>query len=229
MLENYPGAKDTQHVYKTIINNIPKTEYFEELFAGSAAITFELLKVKVLPYLTKLNDLNQKVIDELKVKFENQCVFYTCCDALEYLELFGNDNTERVYFLDPPYKHETRPGNEKLYEHEMTDNDHVKLLQTVLQTKGKFMIIHPKCDLYDTMLKDWRKVEIKIRYHKKTSIECLYMNYPEPTELQTYAYLGKDCWDRQRIKRKASSIVEKFKKMPVLERNYVLNELCKNL
>lgn len=228
MLENYPGAKDTEHVYKTIINNIPKTYRFCELFAGSGAISFELMKVNALPHVTLLNDLSIEVIYALKDKFKT-FVKYLNGDAVKVLKEYKDVSLDTLYFLDPPYKHETRPGNEKLYQHEMTDNDHVKLLQTVLQTNALFMIIHPNCDLYDTMLKDWRKVEIKIRYHKKTSIECLYMNYPEPTTLQTYAYLGKDCWERQRIKRKAERMVNKFTEMPVLERNYILNELCKNL
>lgn len=87
------------------------------------------------------------------------------------------------------------------------------------------MIIHPKCELYDNGLKDWRKVEVKIRYNNKTSIECLYMNYKEPGILQEDGYLGKDCWDRQRIKRKATRFLNKLIQLPELERNLILNKI----
>lgn len=39
---NYPGHKGMQHVYKTIINNIPKHSIYMELFAGSAQIAIQL-------------------------------------------------------------------------------------------------------------------------------------------------------------------------------------------
>lgn len=87
------------------------------------------------------------------------------------------------------------------------------------------MIIHPKCELYDEFLHDWRKVEVKVRYHQKTQIECLYMNYPDPIELQDYSYLGNDCWERQRISRKVEAYKKKFEKMPVLERNCIIEKL----
>ena len=89
------------------------------------------------------------------------------------------------------------------------------------------MIIHPKCDLYDTMLKDWRKVDVKERYHNKTQIVTMYMNYAEPTELQCYDYLGNNCWERQQIDRKLKRLKDKFSLMPVQQKNYFLKELNK--
>lgn len=106
----------------------------------------------------------------------------------------------------------------------MSDDDHVRLLLAVLQMNCNIMIIHPKCELYDTYLKDWYKVEVKIRYNRKTSIECLYMNY-KPDELQDYSYLGTDCWDRQRIKRKGERWVNKLMNLPDLERNYIIEKI----
>lgn len=130
-----------------------------------------------------------------------------------------------MIFLDPPYLHGTRSGNTNLYEFEMTDNDHVKLLSAVASMEQKIMIIHPKCELYDRMLADWRKVEIKIRYNRKTSIEYLYMNFAKTADLHNDDYLGSDCWDRQRIKRKSERLIAKFQKLPVLERNYLIKRI----
>ncbi|MBA7701401.1 hypothetical protein ES703_110137 [subsurface metagenome] len=89
------------------------------------------------------------------------------------------------------------------------------------------MIIHPSCKLYDQALHSFRTVEAAVRYHNKTSIEKLYMNYPGPEQLLTYVYAGKDCWDRQRIKRKGDRTIQKLLSLPAIERNYILDRIRK--
>jgi len=87
------------------------------------------------------------------------------------------------------------------------------------------MIIHPDCELYNTMLSDWRKVQVKIRYNNKTSIENLYMNYSADVELHTTKFLGADCWDRQRIKRKGDNLISKLNRLSPNERKYLLERI----
>ncbi|PKB18368.1 hypothetical protein [Flavobacterium sp. 5] len=222
-LDNYTGHKNINGLYQKIINQVPKHSMYAELFAGSAAI-YE--KFTVPAAINILNEINPEVYTLLCEKFKFKNVVLWNRDALEFLQkmkfIWYNDV---FVFLDPPYHHNSRPLATELYEYEMKDIDHVQLLETVLEMDCNIMIIHPKCELYDNFLHDWRKVEVKVRYHKKTSIECLYMNYPDPVELQDYSFLGKDCWDRQRISRKIEAYQKKFKKIPVLERNYIINKL----
>lgn len=227
-LDNYTGHKKIDGLYQKIINQIPKHRIYAELFAGSAAIysLFTVLAETVI-----LNDINSEVHNLLCEKFRDKSVLNRKYDAIDFLKKMQPLwNKETFVFLDPPYHHSTRPLATELYKHEMTHSDHLQLLITAQEMKCNLMITHPKCDLYDTFLHDWRKVEVKVRYHKKTSIECLYMNYPDPIELQDYSYLGNDCWERQRISRKKEAYKKKFEKMPVLERNCIidiLNELKK--
>lgn len=228
----YPGQKKIYGVYHKIINEIPPFASYYELFAGTAAIYKELKKQKGRikrddNTLYFLNDINKAVTAKLKV--DNVNSFKSNWKALHIITehiLPEHTNSERTFvFIDPPYLHSTRPTNTKLYKNEMTDSDHKKLLMAVLQLECNCMIIHPKCVLYDRILKNWRKVEVKIRYNRKTSIECLYMNYKKPNALQSDDLLGDDCWDRQRIKRKAKRMVEKFVKLPVLERKFIMKRL----
>lgn len=223
-MKNYTGHKGQAGVFQQIINEIPRFDEFHELFAGSGVIS-SLLEIKQ-PKLNFLNDKSAEVFLNLSKKFRSATVLNNCAISL-INDAPNATNSKRVCFLDPPYLHETRPNATNLYEFEMTDNDHIQLLQTVLANDEKFdfIIIHPKCDLYETYLKNWRKKEIKVRYHQKTSIEVIYMNYPEPTELHTYKYLGNDCWDRQRIKRKADRLVKSLSNLPVLERKYILEKI----
>ncbi|MBY0485927.1 MAG: DNA adenine methylase [Flavobacteriaceae bacterium] len=225
-LDNYKGHKKIDGVYQKIINNIPAHKVYYELFAGSASI---LSLITVPAVEVRLNDIDSEVQKLLQQKFTNATV--TNFDAIQTLKITNEDKTlmfvdkkDVFLFLDPPYLLDTRTDKE-LYKYEMSQSDHVQLLNEALQLNCNCMIIHPKCELYDTMLTNWNKVEIKIRYNRKTSIECLYMNYNKPTELQCYDYLGSSCWNRQQIKRKGDRLVEKFKNLPVLEKNYLLNRL----
>jgi len=79
--------------------------------------------------------------------------------------------------------------------------------------------------VYDKGLEGFRKVQLTVRYHNKTSHETLYMNYPDPLQLHTYSTLGTDCWDRQRIKRKGDRVIKKLSQLPVTERNYIIDRI----
>lgn len=223
--KGYPGHKKIFGVYHKIINQIPKHKKYYELFAGRAAIA-KLLIEKESNAKFYLNDIDGSLTDELRCTSAKAVI--SKLDAINILKKLTVAGTDTFVFMDPPYLHSTRPNSIKLYKHEMTDSDHKQLLSSVLQLNCNVMIIHPVCELYDTRLKGWRKVLIKVRYHNKTSLECLYMNYDLPEQLQVDAYLGTDCWDRQRIKRKALSLVNKLIALPELERNYIIKRVQEN-
>lgn len=225
-LQKYKGNKAIDGVYHKIINNIPKHSVYMELFAGGAAIARILYQVGAMAPECVLNDLDTDVTKALAAEFQLATVKNE--NAIEIIAAILSDQNfchDKFAFLDPPYKLETRPNSPILYDNEMDDEDHVKLLYTILEAKFPIMVIHPKCELYDTMLNDWRQIEIKIRYHNKTSIEILYMNYPEDLPLQCYNFLGKNWMDRQRIRRKGERLLKKITGLPKDEQNYLLNAL----
>lgn len=223
MVKKYTGQKKIYGVYHKIINEIPACRKFVELFGGSAQIT-KLLLEATPPQFAIVNEIDRSVTVNYDFTGHNVTVKNENANYLIVTELSGAGK-DTVAYLDPPYHHSTRPTNTELYNYEMTHEHHVQLLSNVLQLKCNVLIIHPKCELYDTMLKDWRKVPVKIRYHRKTSLEYIYMNYERPDALQTDMYLGDDCWDRQRIKRKCKRLIDKLQALPIQERTYILSRL----
>lgn len=94
--------------------------------------------------------------------------------ALEVIERFNYDNV--FMYIDPPYLLGTRTG--KSYMHEMSDEDHVKLLETLLQSKAKVMISGYESDMYNDYLKGWKKHYLKsCAEHGKPRTEVIWMNY----------------------------------------------------
>jgi len=60
---------------------------------------------------------------------------------------------EVLIYADPPYPLSTRSG--KMYAYEMTDDEHLKLLEVLNNHPGPVIISGYKCDLYNQKLEGW--------------------------------------------------------------------------
>ena len=223
----YPGNKNIPGLIHKIVNQIPDCRYFYEPFAGSAAVSRFLSVLPGIKTQFSINDLDIKVISSFKVPSGTIVTHENGFDILNRLIRVGS-GTAFFVFIDPPYHHSTRPDHTDIYNYEFTHSDHVKLLSIVRRLKCDCMIIHPVCDLYDQALKSWRSVPAAVRYHNKTSFEKIYMNYPRPEQLLTYVLTGKNCWDRQRIKRKGDRLIQKLSSLPAVERNCILSRILQS-
>lgn len=96
-------------------------------------------------------------------------------DALELIRGFDHENV--FMYLDPPYVMSTR-GDRKQYKQEMSDRDHVEMLEAVIGSRAKIMISGYDCELYDFYLGNWNKAQIAARTQSnKRRTETLWMNY----------------------------------------------------
>lgn len=57
------------------------------------------------------------------------------------------DGEETLFYLDPPYLHSTRTAK-KAYDCEMSDGDHVELLQVLENVKGRFLLSGYDSEIY---------------------------------------------------------------------------------
>lgn len=93
-----------------------------------------------------------------------------------------NDRSNVLFYVDPPYLHDTRvmDGSTRYYRHEMTNADHVELLDRLNQVKGMVVLNGYSSDLYDNALQAWSRVEKQSRAsaHRGTSMrtEVLWLN-----------------------------------------------------
>ena len=108
-----------------------------------------------------------------KVQIENR-------PGLEVVKRFNYENV--FMYIDPPYLLSTRKG--KQYKHEMTDKNHVELLETLLQSKAKIMISGYESEMYNEYLKKWNKVAFKnCAEYGKSRTEVVWMNYETERQL----------------------------------------------
>ncbi|MDH0342087.1 DNA adenine methylase [Chromobacterium haemolyticum] len=71
--------------------------------------------------------------------------------------MLAHDGPSTLHFVDPPYLHSTRVMNssERYYRHEMSDEDHIKLLETLLGLEGMVVLSGYSSDLYSSYLAGW--------------------------------------------------------------------------
>lgn len=97
--------------------------------------------------------------------------------ALEVIRKFNHENV--LIYADPPYLLDTRGG--KQYRYEMTETDHLDLLEALLQHKGTVILSGYPHEMYDRELKGWNKIARK-SYNQNSDqrTEVLWCNFEIP-------------------------------------------------
>ena len=101
-------------------------------------------------------------------------------DALDVIR--SQDGERTLFYLDPPYLHDTRATTNN-YQHEMTEANHQELLVTIKQCQGKVMLSGYPNKLYDGELADWNRQNFLIDNKaaggksKREMTEAVWMNY----------------------------------------------------
>ena len=76
--------------------------------------------------------------------------------ALDVIRRFSAEDC--LIYADPPYLHSVR--TQKMYGEEMTEQEHVELLEALLAHRGPVVLSGYANELYSEMLSDWRQVLI---------------------------------------------------------------------
>ncbi|WP_293969461.1 DNA adenine methylase [uncultured Ruminococcus sp.] len=122
-----------------------------------------------------LPDTVIKVCERLKeVQIEN-------IDALTLIKRYNSEDT--LLYLDPPYLQCLRKKN--MYKDEMTDKQHIELLEIIKETRSKVILSGYDNSLYDTYLSGWNTAEkvttAQMGLHR---VEKLWMNFNPVYQLQ---------------------------------------------
>lgn len=96
------------------------------------------------------------------------------------------DGPRTLFYLDPPYIHETRVSTKAYGEHEMTEAQHKELLDIIMAAQGKVMISGYDSDLYNnrlTALMGWKRHAFDMPNHvaggkeKSRTTEVVWCNF----------------------------------------------------
>ena len=223
----YAGGKNS--TYRHIINQMPPHRVYIEGCLGSGAV----LRFKRPAQVNIGVDIDSVVIATFGEVVEREDLIVICSDAISYLRNFNFAAAgSALVYLDPPYVMSSRSSQDKIYRHEMTDEQHVELLETALDISNygvKIQISGYHSELYSKALAHWRHITFKaIKRSGEAATEYLWMNYPEPLELHDYRYLGENFREREQITRQQKRWRAKLEGMPA-QRRYALLSVLEEL
>lgn len=124
----------------------------------------------MLSTIDKMDELHQRLS---KVIVINK-------NAFDIIEKY-KDNENVFMYLDPPYHQSTRTAAR--YEVDMSNEEHSRFIDLVLDSKAKMLISGYDCKLYDKLVDNgWSKIQFKVKTvsgnkKPKTKIESLWKNY----------------------------------------------------
>lgn len=105
-----------------------------------------------------------------------------CMDAERLIPRFNR--TDVLLYADPPYLPSTRKIK-KQYAHEMTDADHVRMLELLLQHKGPVMLSGYDNEMYNMALNGWQKHQTETTVEKGLHrTETLWTNFKVNVQLK---------------------------------------------
>ena len=237
----YPGGKGGSGVYQTIINLIPPHDVYIETHLGGGSILKHKrpatinIGIDIDPEVTSaweaapisINGVNGSGTASTKLVSGDEDLIIINTDATRWLKEYQFQGNEFIY-VDPPYLMETRKGG-KLYDCEMTDEQHIELLSVLDAIPTNIMISGYWSSLYSKMLTGWNTVSFEAQTRQGPATEWLWFNYPAPKVLHDYSYLGNDFRERERIKKKRDRWVSRLLRTPDLERNAILTALINSL
>lgn len=210
----YLGSKG--QTFQKLINLMPPHDVYIETHLGGGAV----IRNKKPARRNIGLEIDPKVI-EMWSEEEKRGLEIIQTDAVNYLKSYKFTGNDLIY-CDPPYLRETRRRKRKFYKFEYSFEQHVELLEVIKTLPCMVMISGYESDLYKEMLKGWHIHTFQSKTSIGVATEWLWMNYPPPSQLHDYRFLGDNFRQRERLKKKKENWVSRLKSMPVLERQALL-------
>lgn len=224
----YPGGKASDGVYQKIINQIPPHEiYIEPYLGGGAILLHKRLAARSIGIDLDASVIKKWTEDGSEIKGDAFEVIYINDDAISFLENYKWRGGEFVY-CDPPYLMTTRRSKRPIYGCEFaTEEQHEKLLRVLLSLSCMVAISGYWSSLYEKILQGWRSISFLTGTRGGTvAKEWLWMNYPEPTRLHDYRYLGENFREREKYNRQRKRWRERLLRMSALQRYALLASIA---
>lgn len=247
---SYPGGKSGAGIWQRLINLIPRHRILVSAFAGKCGVTRRIRPAEQ----TIVIDADESVCewwDKWRRSKEGRALEIHHCDSVEWLRhRFGctefsdarssaarvsgtaatrdrKSTAECFVFCDPPYVLSLR-SHGKQYEHEMSDQDHERLIRILTQIPASLanvMLCGYRSEIYAACDRDWATVDHRVPTRGGLQDERIWMNYRKPEDLHDFRFIGDDRRSRERIHRRQRNWRKQLEAMTEVERRAMLESL----
>ena len=215
----YPGGKGIAGHHQWIVDRLPMHTYYAEPFAGKGGI-FRNKAPALRSYIVDLDDEICAWWDSLSAPG----TIVRMGDGIRWVELAAEwAPPDLLIYCDPPYL-KSRRVKQKLYKHEMTEEQHKQLLTALTALRCPAAISGYSSDLYDEMLSGWQRDDHDVITRGGTMrTECFWRNPAamDPASLgpvMEYSRLGDSYIERGRVASKIKAWQARLSKMGPVER-----------
>ena len=216
----YPGGKGS--CYQHIINVLPPHSTYIETHLGGGAV---LLHKKAAEASIGV-DKNPAVIAYWQRSFPLLAT-YIVGDAADFLTARRFEGHEVIY-CDPPYLASTR-RRKRIYVHDYTEQDHLRLLETLRKLHCRVVLSGYPSHLYDEWLRDWNTRSFLSKTHNGLRCEVLWFNFHPPPRLHDSRYIGHSFRERETVKRRLYRLQRRITVLSVQEKHRLSEWLCVHL
>ncbi|HEY1554839.1 MAG TPA: DNA adenine methylase [Kofleriaceae bacterium] len=221
----YFGGKN--HLYRAIINLVPRHERFVELFGGSAAVARNLERSGAEAIVI---ERDPQQVRWLKARRELAGHRVVGGDAFEVLAKQGKTwGPETVVLADPPYPIEDRRDARARYRFELEVRDHASLLGLLVKLRARVLVCGQPWGMYSQFFAAarWKRHEFRVGLRSgNAGVECVWTNFADPFPLHDYRYFGADKRLRQDLRRRIARQRQIFHAMDRHHRAAILRELA---
>jgi len=216
------GGKGGSGVFQRIISLMPAHAIYVETHLGAGNI----LRRKRPAAGSYAIEIDPETLAAFRAAYGRELanVEYVHGDCVDWLRDFGRHCTGReLIYSDPPYVLSSRRSARRLYRHEYTEQDHLRLLEVLLGIRCYVMVSGYANPIYDEILSGWHAVSFAAQTRGGPAVETVWLNYDHTRVLKhDYSHTGINYRERERIKKKARRWAARLNDMPTDERNYLL-------
>ena len=216
----YPGGKGT--TYAKLLNVMPPHSTYVETHLGGGA-----LMRKKRPAARQIGiDVDAAVMRRWQCDLARDKTLsceLICADAVEWLQAHPLEPTALIY-ADPPYVSATR-RRDRIYRHDYTDSDHVRLIDCLKSQRCMVMISGYRSDLYDRLLDGWRQFSFSAMTHTGVREETVWFNFAPPECLHDVHHLGDGFRQREVFRRRRARLHDRITRLPTPEQHGLLQWL----
>jgi len=249
---SYPGGKSGSGIHQRLINLIPAHRQLIVPFAGRCGVTRKIKPAEHTVLIDRCEKVLQWWDDWQRTP-AGRAVELHHCDGIEWLRFrFGlteysaagssdgrssvtgrleaatpklaAGDGESFVFCDPPYVLSARKKH-NIYDHEMSDDDHGRLVGIALRLPVPLMLCGYESPVY-AALQDWSIVRHKVMGRRGLNAEAIWMNYLAPSRLHDTRYLGNNRRERERIRRRQRTVRNSLAAMGEQERAAMLDAIA---